>query len=326
MKKIVTVVLSMAMCLGTALSFASCGDSLFKLESGAIQNCECEEKEEVVSVKDVAYSYEVDEEGKTYSVLTITYTDGTTKVIKTSVPTAAVSQESLVTALGDGDSVMLGADIETRENIVMNGGNLDGNGKTLNGSQITERTNCAITSTGGTVSNLNIIGAPRGIGTGSSGTYALSEDLLVENVFIDEGTYAINIGNGNGKNLTVSNSTLYGWTSYSGLSLAEFIDCTFGQGKTDYAYIRAYDATNFTNCKFEDGFKIGANSTGFEEEGVGFTITITNCYYGETLITAENFATLLTVLGDEDTESLKLCTVVVDGVTVNVESYPTATE
>ncbi len=326
MKKMVAFALSITMCLGMAISFASCGDSLFKLESGAIQNCECEEKEEVVSVKDVAYSYEVDEEGNTYSVLTITYTDDTTRVIKTLVPTAAVSQETLITALGAGDSVMLGADIETTENIVMNGGNLDGNGKTLDGSQITERVNCAITSTGGTVSNLNIIGAPRGLGTGSSGTYALSEDLIVENVFIDEGTYAINIGNGNGKKLTVSNSTLYGWTSYSGLSIAEFADCTFGQGKTDYSYVRAYDATSFTNCKFEDGFKFGAVSTGFEEEGVGFTVTIANCYYGETLITAENFAALMTVLGDEDTESLKLCTVVVDGVTVNVESYPTAAE
>ena len=92
----------------------------------------------------------------------------------------------------------------------MNGGSLDGNGNIIDGSGITERTNCAITSTGGTVENVNIIGAPRGVGTGSSGTYALSEDLLIRNVLVDEGTYAINVGNGNGYQMLVFDSTLYG--------------------------------------------------------------------------------------------------------------------
>ena len=76
----------------------------------------------------------------------------------------------------------------------------------------------------------------------------------------------------------------------------------------------------FIECKFEEGFKIGANSTGFEN-GEGFTITFTNCYYGEKLITAENFTEFLTLIGDEDTESLKSCTVIIDGVVVDIETY-----
>lgn len=273
-----------------------------------------------VSVKDVQISYEVGEDGNTYMVFTFTYTDDTTNIVKTIVPKSASTTEDLTSALAAGETVVLTTDVATTENIVMNGGSLNGNGNTVDGSEITVRIDCAITTTGGTVENVNIIGAPRGLGTGSSGTYKLSEDLIINNVYIDEGTYAINVSGGSGYQMIVTDSTLYGWTSYAGLSLASFNGCTLGQGQTNYAYIRAYDATNFTDCKFEDGFKFGACLENFEN-GEGFTVTLTNCYYGDTLITADNFAELLTIDGDEDTEALKSCTVVIDGVTVEVSTY-----
>ena len=271
-------------------------------------------------VEDVQISYEVGEDGTVYTVFTFTYTDATESVVKTIVPKAATTATDLTESLSKGETVALATDVAIVENILMNGGSLDGNGNTIDGTGITQRVDCAITPTGGRVENVNIIGAPRGLGTGSSGKYALSEDLFVRNVFIDEGTYAINVGNGGGYQMYVSDSTLYGWSSYSGLSLASFKGCTFGQGKTDYAYVRAYDATTFADCTFEEGFKFGVNADGFEN-GEGFTITITNSYYGETLITAENFAELLTVAGDEDTLALKSCTVIIDGVTVDVAMY-----
>ena len=273
-----------------------------------------------VGVKDVRIGYEVGNDGETYTVFTVTYTDGSVQVIKTLVPQTASTAEELANALATGKTVLLADDVATTQNIVMNGGTLDGNGKTVDGSAITERVNCAVTTTGGTVQNIRILGAPRGLGTGSSGTYALAEDLTVSNVYIDEGTYAVNVGNGKGYQMLISDSTLYGWSSYSGLSLAVFDGCTFGQGQTDYAYIRAYDATDFIGCRFEVGFKLGVNADGFED-GLPFTLTLTDCYYGDTLITAENFASLLTVAGDEDTESLKTCTVTVNGVAVDAASY-----
>lgn len=337
-KKIAKILAVSVVSLMSISAFAGCTMNFHDYEDGksayqiAVDNgFEGTEKEWLASLvgsqgergtglKDVQIAYEVGEDGTVYTVFTFTYSDDTTSIVKTVVPKAAVTAEELTTALGAGETVVLATDVVTTENIVMNGGSLNGNGNTVNGAEITERVNCAITSTGGTVENLNIIGAPRGLGTGSSGQYLLSEDLIVNNVYIDEGTYAINIGGGNGHQLLVSDSTLYGWSSYSGLSLAVFEGCTFGQGQTDYAYLRAYDATDFIDCQFEEGFKLGVNSSGFEN-GEGFTITLTNCYYGNRLITAENFAESLTESGSADTESLKSCTVIIDGVTVDLTSY-----
>lgn len=216
----------------------------------------------------------------------------------------------------EGETISLTTDVATAQNLTMRGANFNGNGKTIDGFAITERANCAITTTGGTVENVTILGAPRGVGSGSSGTYKLSKDLVINNVYVDEGTYAINVGGGNGNKMTVTDSTLYGWTSYSGLSAAEFDGCTFGQGQTDYAHLRAYDDTTFTACKFEQGFTIDADATGFEN-GAGLTVTLSDCYYGNTLITAQNFAQLLTEQeSNKYTDALKQCTVIVNGVVV----------
>lgn len=185
----------------------------------------------------------------------------------------------------------------------------DGNKNVLDASNVKSGSDCAITTLGGKIQKVTVNGAGRAIGTGSSGTYALADDLLINKVTIDGGTYAINIGNGNGYDMDVKSSTLYGWISYSGLAQAEFNKCTFGQGNTEYAYVRMYDDTKFVNCDFEEGFKIGANEA-------GLTIELSKCYYGNVKITAENFVSLLTVAGDEDTEMLKKCTIKVDGKVV----------
>ncbi len=273
-----------------------------------------------VGVKDIQISYEVGEDGNTYMVFTFTYADNTTNVIKTIIPESASTAEALISALATGKSVVLATDVATTENIVMNGGSLNGNGNTINGEGITTRIDCAVTTTGGTVENVDIIGAPRALGSGSSGNYSLLSDLIIKNVYVDGGTYAINVSGGNGYQMRVSDSTLYGWTSYAGLSLASFVNCVFGQGQTSYAYIRAHDSTSFTDCKFEDGFKFGVASEGFAD-GEDLVVTLTNCYYGETLVTAGNFAELLTIPGDEDTESLKSCIVIVDDVAVDAATY-----
>ena len=223
--------------------------------------------------------------------------------------------ETMNTALESGGEVVLPKDIAVTSAVnIGEGAVLDGDGKTIDASKATTtKGDCILNTLGGTIQNVNLLGAPRGIGSGSSGTNTMEADLVVDNVFVDEGTYALNIGQGGGKKLNVTDSTLYGWTSYSGLSLATFTNCIFGQGKTDWSYIRPYDDTVLDGCTFEDGFKMGANETGIK-------ITLTDCTYNGVKVTAENFEELLIEAGDTDIVTLRQCTITVDGKTVTLTS------
>lgn len=337
MKRTIEVVTALAVVILVCVTvLVACVSHVFKLEDGknaydiAVENgFEGTEADWLaslsgksgVSIENVSISYEVSEDGDIYTVYTIHYSDGTKSEIKTIVPESAATASELSEALFAGGNVMLATDINPTENIVMNGGSLDGNGKVIDAALVTTGyTNCVITTTGGVVENVSILGARRGLGTGSSGTYELASDLVVSDVVIDGGVYAINVGGGSGHKLIVSNSELYGWSSYSGLSQASFVGCVFGQGNTDYAYVRAYDNTSFEGCVFEDGFKLGVNSDGLED-GELLRIELKNCYYGDVLITADNFASLLTVAGDEDTVALRSCEVLVNGVIVGADAF-----
>ena len=134
---------------------------------------------------------------------------------------------------------------------------------------------------------------------------------LIENCTIDNVIYTFNINASTvkpGTTLTVKNSTLNGWTSYSGcMSLVSFEKCNLGKSN-GYAYLVAYADTTFTDCTFNDGYKVAAGDVS------GKTITITNCKLADgTVITAENFAEKL---GDVDNH-MKNNTVIVNGVTVS---------
>ena len=135
-------------------------------------------------------------------------------------------------------------------------------------------------------------------------------DNVIEDCVIDNVIYTFNINAATvkaGTTLTVKNSKLNGWTSYSGcMTKVSFEDCDLGKSN-GYAYIVAYADSEFTGCTFNDGYRIGAGST-------GKTLTFTNCKLDDgTVITAENFAEKL---GDVD-NVMKGCIVIVDGVTVN---------
>ena len=135
-------------------------------------------------------------------------------------------------------------------------------------------------------------------------------DNVIEDCVIDNVIYTFNINAATvkpGTTLTVKNSTLNGWTSYSGcMTKVSFDKCNLGKSN-GYAYLVAYADSEFTGCTFNDGYQIGAGST-------GKTLTFTNCELGDgTVITAENFAEKL---GDVD-NVMKGCIVIVDGVTVN---------
>ena len=251
---------------------------------------------------------------------------------------SADSEETLqaaLTAAENGETVQMTDDVTATEYqnvttgggagvaaiLMENGGTLDGDGNTLtytgDGAEDWNY-DFAVSSTGGTIQDLNVLGAPYGLGNGCG---TMESDLVVNNCYIDEGTYAINIGAGSGKKLIVTGSTLYGWTSYSGLSKASFTDCVFGFGDAADGYLAAYDETEFVDCTFEEGFKMCAKGDGggaIDSDGEKFTITFRNCTYDGVKLTAANFVELLTFAFDYDgdAENLIQCTIIVDDVTV----------
>ena len=160
------------------------------------------------------------------------------------------------------------------------GGVIDGNGYELAVSGASGTWDCAIHTKGGTIKNLTISGAFRGIFS-----WELTEDLVLDNVVINPGAYTFNADSSGGRSVTFTNSTLNGWTSYtSGFSSFSFTNCKFGSNGS-YAYLRPYSPTTLTNCTFSNGYKLDASCTS--------GIVLKNCKVGETLITADNLTTLL---------------------------------
>ena len=168
--------------------------------------------------------------------------------------------------------------------VVSNGAIFDGNGNTLTVENANNTWDCAVNVKNGTVKNVNINGAFRGIFmSGADG------DVYIDNVVLDDVVYTFNSDAGNKEyGVYISNSTLNGWTSFSDAHKeVVFTNCKFGEG-SGYAFCRPYNAVVFENCVFEEGYEFDTSKTA--------DITFKKCYYGDTLITAENAGTL--ALGD----------------------------
>ncbi len=240
---------------------------------------------------------------------------GFTEIAPNAVGGAVSDADDLSDALENGGNVVMIEDVEISENIAMNGGTLNGNGNTLDAYDTPTSSDCAVTTTGGKVENLTIVGdewATRALGSGSTGTYVLSEDLYISNVYIDKVMYAIN-GSGNGTaKVVVTDSTVYGWISYSNISSFEFTNCTLGIGNSYDGYMVVYGNTSFTDCTFET-FDMCANSAVVP----GSVITFTNCYNDGEKVTVDNFKTLFMCPGDDvDFNKLSACTIIIDGETL----------
>ena len=160
---------------------------------------------------------------------------------------------------------------------------LNGNGHTLTVNGANSTWDCAIYTNGGTIKNLTVGGAFRGIFTAGC-----SSDIVIDNVTIDNVCYTFNSDGANPNySVIVTNSTLNGWTSYSGsYKSVSFTDCNFGAGTGGYkyAFCRPYSATTFTNCVFEEGYEFDATCA---------TSVFVDCYVGDTLITRDNVVALL---------------------------------
>ena len=195
--------------------------------------------------------------------------------------------------LGNGKDVVLAKDLtfsakDTNANsgygatgLSVKGGIFDGNGNTVTVKDVNNTWDTVIHTNGGTIKNVKAAGAMRGIFMGNA-----TADVYIDNVSFDT-VYTFN-SDGGSKNygVYISNSTMNGWTSYSNVHKeVVFTNCEFTEGR-GYAFLRAYNDTEFKNCHFDADVK-------FEVQVVSSAVaTFENCYYGDTLITAENIATL----------------------------------
>ena len=126
----------------------------------------------------------------------------------------------------------------------------------------------------------------------------VNSDVVIDNVNVSNVAYPINTGANiaAGKTLTVTNSTLEGWTSPASFAEVAFTGCTFTIGNyfgedADPSWngcFRAAVETVLKDCNFEKGFYISLQTM-----VQGGTITLDNCKVDGTVITAENIASLL---------------------------------
>ena len=188
--------------------------------------------------------------------------------------------------------------------------NINGNNTTIENVDYEGDGNIAIAvstgnqNTGTIFKNTKITNAFRGIQF-----WSLSGDTVVDSCVLDVAGYTFNIDSAvAGSTLTIKNSTLNGWTSYtSGINLVTFDNCKLGLNA--YQYLRPYSETKLTNCEFTSaGYQLNAGGTD------AYTITIDNCTKNGVAITADNVKTLLLDSDDWNANA----TLVVNGTVVTV--------
>lgn len=163
--------------------------------------------------------------------------------------------------------------------VVEAGDVLDGNGYKLEIWGADGTWDCAVAITGGTVKNLTVAKAFRGIFMPSA-----NGDVVIDNCKIDNVCYTFNSDAGSKDyTVTVKNTVLNGWTSFSDVHKSvTFDNCTFGKGTGGYQYefCRPYNETTFTGCEFNEGFDFDASAIGDN------TLAFNECKYdGEELST-----------------------------------------
>ena len=228
-------------------------------------------------------------------------------------PVEVSTYDELVVALKkDNANIIMTADITgtattggySVAGIVLEAGDvLDGNGHklTINGANSTW--DCAIAMTGGTVKNLTIAGAMRGVFMpGANG------NVVIDTCVFEDVIYTFNSDAGSKDySVTIKNTTLNGWTSFSNVHKSViFEDCTFGEG-SGYAYCRPYQPTTFTGCDFNEGFELDTTPTQTADGALKFN----GCTYAGEALSAENAAPLFSDGG----------TVVIDNEKVVFDKY-----
>lgn len=212
--------------------------------------------------------------------------------------------EALNTKLSSGGNAMLVSNVTTGSNATYGttavgikmaaGTTLDGNGHTLSKG---DNAGYTILTAGGTIKNVKLNDSARAIFIDKP-----TADTVLDNVTIAGAGYAINTGSqGNADaKLTVTNSTINGWTSFANIASASFTSCSFGSCDyfKDYSemyhhYLRPFVTTTFTNCSFDKGFYIDLTKL-----PAGCTVTLTNCTCNGVTLTKDNFADYVKIIKD----------------------------
>ncbi len=226
------------------------------------------------------------------------YNTSGTGVIKEGEVANVSTAPALSAALSKGEQVFLNKDIDAGGQLFVNkGGVLDGNGNTVTVDSGAAAYESGLTVTEGTVKNITVDGAFRGLGVGGSGASAMTGDVTYENVIVKGATYGVNIGVGNGHKLTMINCTIPDWNSYSGLGSAEFTGCTFTSEGRWYAAqrISANATFTYTNCNFTQNVYNNGDGNYYLDSYGGGTIVFKNCYMDGVLVTEENVAELFQI-------------------------------
>ena len=235
-------------------------------------------------------------------------TDAPTEVATEGATEAPVSEvidteAKLAAALQTSGYVELGASLSLSSSVLMtNDGVFDGCDHTLTAPEYIEGqtdTENGIAMGGGRLKNITILGGYRCLGDTTD--VPQTGAVRLENVTVDGPNYALNFGYGRfNQQLVAEESKFFGWSSYTGFNAVTFTDCTFGWDSTgSYGNLRPYVDTILIGCHFEgktadDGSTVPFNIS-LRENISGITITLEDCYVGDTLITQENITELLNV-------------------------------
>jgi len=189
-----------------------------------------------------------------------------------------------------GGTVVLNEDVEAQSTIKIDGGVLDGNGKTIKTVEMKDYSKPSFNISSGVIKNVTIEGNKYSVAAD-----ALTSDLTIDNVVIDKTGYCINIrgGSSDQANLYVKNSTLYGWSSYAGIKSVTFENVNFRKGTywSDDVFndtVKPYVSVRFENCDFEKGFNID-----LEMLGAGQTVVIKDCTVDGQYLASDNIRYLL---------------------------------
>ena len=248
-----------------------------------------------VKLTDANIASLIDDSASTDNVKVITFEEE-------QVVVEANDADELTKALADGKIVALTEDLVDAPvatsapygnlyGFHVTGGVFDGMGNTVDFESAINNAgtndNYGFMVSGGTIKNVTVTGAFRGIMIMSP-----TEDIVLDNVKVGgEGVcYAINTGEGDStKNLTVTNSTIAGWTSFDLIKSASFTNCKFEQGGyyTDVTgrVIKPYVNTVFENCDFITAYNIDLSSLKADCK-----VTFINCTVNGQPLTAGMFA------------------------------------
>ena len=226
----------------------------------------------------------------------------------------AANGQQLTAALAENGYVKMTADISATAattapygnmyGFALNGGTLDGGGKTL--SVTGSGDVYGIMTTGGIIKNLTVDAGFRAIML----MYP-QRDLVLENVVIrgSEVGYPLNTGEaGASVALVAKNSTFAGWSSFANISGATFNQCTFDQGSywgnDNDRVVKPYVDTVFTDCIFVKGLYVDLSSLGADCQ-----ITLDNCTVDGQVLTADNWQTLLDAIELPAGRTLEQCVI-----------------